>query len=497
MKTLAPTAVAALMLLGACATHAPSGVPSVPVPAAFSKGPSGPVAGEARWWTAFGDPVLTGLVTRALSGSPDMQKTVARVRQAREQEAITRGGHGPQVNASAQAAETRLSKNALPSALAGLFSGSPGQSGPSTGLGLPGESFTAYQLGFDASWELDLFGGQRSADKAAHARADAALWSVRDAEVVLAAEVANTYQQYRAFQRRLSLADESLATQREALDFLQVRARNGLDMDSDVRRQERAVEQAAAQRDDLAAQADARLHALSTLLGLAPNALAGELATAPAMAPALVDVPPGLPSDLLKRRPDIRAAERQVAAATSDVDAATADLYPKVTLTGALQLASRSLSNLLEKDSLQDNASGRVSIPVLNRGRLHATVRLRQAQADEAAAAYRKTVFSALRDVEDGLARLDADRHRLTQFKAATVAAQDEAVAAAVRYHNGLTAAPDMLAARQTWQSARDAQVQAEAAAAQDMSALYKALGGGWDERRTLTKEDQPSGQGR
>jgi outer membrane protein TolC len=121
---------------------------------------------------------------------------------------------------------------------------------------------------------------------------------------------------------------------------------------------------------------------------------------------------------------------------------------------------------------------------------------VRQAQADEAAAAYRKTVFAALRDVEDGLTRLDADRHRLGQLKAATTAAQDEADAAAVRYRNGLIAAGDMLAARQTWQTARDSQVQAEAAAAQDMVALYKALGGGWAPRRTPTDKDKPNGQG-
>jgi NodT family efflux transporter outer membrane factor (OMF) lipoprotein len=489
-------AVAALALLGACATHAPSGVPAVSVPASFSKGPSGPVTGEAQWWTAFNDPVLTGLVTRALAGSPEVQQTLARVREAREQEAITRGGHGPQVNASAQASQARLSRNALPSALSGLFSGNPGQGGSGGGIGLPGEAFTTYQAGFDASWELDMFGGQKSADQSAHDRAEAASWSARDARVVLTAEVANTYQQYRALQRRLALADQVLATQREALDFLQVRARNGLNMDSDVRQQERAVEQAQAQRDDLAAQTQARLHALSTLLGLSPNALAGELAVAPNAAPTLVDVPPGLPSELLKRRPDIRAAERQVAAANSDVGVATADLYPKVTLTGALQLASRSLSNLLENDSLQDNASGRISLPLLNRGRLHATVRLRQAQADEAAAAYRKAVFGALRDVEDGLTRLDADRHRLGQLKAATAAASDESDASVVRYRNGLIAAGDMLRARQTWQAACDAQIQAEAAAAQDMAALYKALGGGWDDRRTLTHEDKPNGHG-
>jgi NodT family efflux transporter outer membrane factor (OMF) lipoprotein len=256
------------------------------------------------------------------------------------------------------------------------------------------------------------------------------------------------------------------------------------------------VQQAAAQREDLAAQADTRLHALATLLGLAPTALSGELSAPPTGSPVLADIPPGLPSDLLQRRPDIRAAERKVAAATADMGVATADLYPKVTLTGALQLASRSLSTLLQSDSLQDNVAGRVSVPLFNRGRLHATVDLRQAQAEEAVLAYRKTVVSALRDVEDGLTRLAADRRRVGQYQASALAAQDAADTAQVQFRNGLIPAADMLTARQTWQSARDAQVQAEAAAAQDMVALYKALGGGWDERRSSIEQETPDGRG-
>jgi NodT family efflux transporter outer membrane factor (OMF) lipoprotein len=449
------------------------------MPATFSK-PATASASEADWWQTFNDPALTELVTRALASNPDVQQALSRVREAREQQRITSGRQGPQINASAQAADTRLSSNALPTSLTNLFTGNTAQA-TSSGIGLPGEAFSIFQMGFDASWELDLFGGQRRANEAAQARTEAAVWSARDAQVVLAAEVANTYQQYRALQRRLAVADETLATERDALAFARVRFRNGLDTDSDVRRQEQSIEQAAAQREDLAAQADARLHALGFLLGLAPNALTGELSEVPGAAPELVKVPPGLPSELLKRRPDIRSAERQLAASTADVGVAAADLYPKITLTGALQLASRSLSSILDTDSRQDNVSGRISLPLLDRGRLRATVRLREAEADEAAITYRKTVFGALRDVEDALTRLDADRRRLEQLQASARSARDDADSAAARYRNGLIPAGDMLSARQGWQAAEDAQVQAEAAAAQDVAALYKALGGGWD----------------
>jgi outer membrane protein TolC len=151
---------------------------------------------------------------------------------------------------------------------------------------------------------------------------------------------------------------------------------------------------------------------------------------------------------------------------------------------------------LLDSENLQDNLGGRISIPVFNRDRLHANVSLRQAQVDEAIVVYRKSVFSALRDVEDALTRLDADRRRLDQFRAAARTAKDEADTAAVRYRNGLTPATDLLAAQKTGQTARDAEVQAEAAAAQDVVALYKALGGGWDERRNPSEEDKPNGKG-
>jgi NodT family efflux transporter outer membrane factor (OMF) lipoprotein len=485
--------LAALLLLGGCTVGPDYRPPVVAVPASYAgdHDASRTASDISRWWAAFGDPVLDDLIVRAQTGNLDVRQAAARVSEARAQERVVRARGGPSVNASAQAGYTRLSENSLPAGLANLGGG--GQPGGGGGIGLPGESFATFQTGFDASWELDLFGGQRRANEAAGARTEAAEWSARDAEVMLAAEVARTYQQYRALQHRIALADQTLAAQREQFDFARVRAKNGLVTTLDERRLQRDVEKASALREDLLADADVHVHALGTLLGLAPAALAQELASPPATS-ATIAIPPGLPSELLRRRPDIRAAERRLAAATADIGVATADLYPKLSLTGALQLASRSLATLLEADSLFANGAGRLSLPLIGGGKRE-TVALRKAQADEALLAYQAVVLGALREVEDALTRLDADRRKVEQLRASVAAAQDAADTARVRQRNGLIQMADVLQAHQAWLADRDALAQTEAAAAQDEVALYKALGGGWDERR-VNEEEQASGRG-
>ena len=498
MRELVVLSLAALA--GLCGCAAPPPAPPVAarldMPAAFG---SHQVPGDAReltaWWTAFDDPTLTSLVSRALAANLDVRLAATRVREARLQQRIVRGGQGPKLDASTGVTATRLSKNALPSALAGLASGGSGSGGSGGGLGLPGETFKTFQAGFDASWELDLFGGDARANEAAQARADAALWSRRDAEVVLAAEVADTWLHERSLRRRIALADATLAARRDLLAFAEVRARHGLAADGETLRQRQAIRQDSAQREDLAAQAEADRHALALLLGLAPSALANDLPPPEQRAAAPLEVPPGLPSELLERRPDIRAAERTLAAAMADIGAAQADLYPRISLTGALQLASRSLSTLVDADSRQGSLGGKLVFPLLGRDRLHATVDLRQAQADEAALAWRKTVLQALREVEDALARLDADRRRVHDLRDAAQAAQDAADSAGVAYRHGLTVAADLLSAREAQLAAEDAALQGEAASAHDAVALYKALGGGWDARRTLDDKDDTGGR--
>jgi len=485
---------AALLLVGGCTVGPNYHSPAVVVPPVYGGSPAAgsPGADLSQWWAGFGDAALNGLIERAQSGNLDVRQAAARVEEARAQERVVRASGGPSVNAAGQAGYTRLSRNSLPPALTQLGGGGGGQSPGGAAIGLPGEGFATFQAGFDASWELDLFGGQRRANEAAAARTSAAVWSQRDAEVTLAAEVARTYERFRALQRRIALADQRLAAQREALDFIRVRTAHGLVNTLDERRQQQDIEQLAAQREDLLGQADADIHALGTLLGLAPTALGVEL-SGPAGAPPLIEVPAGLPSELLRRRPDIRAAERRLAAATADIGVATADLYPKLSLTGALQLVSQSLATLLESGSLFANGAGRLSLPLIGGGKRE-TVALRRTQANEALIAYEATIMGALRDVEDALTRLQADRHRIADLQASASAAQDAADTAQVRQRNGLSPMTDVLQAGQAWLAARDALAQADAAAVQDEVALYKALGGGWDERR-VNEEDPASGR--
>jgi NodT family efflux transporter outer membrane factor (OMF) lipoprotein len=485
---------AALLLLGACGVGPDYRPPAMAVPGTYSTGEAAGAADAdlARWWAAFGDPVLDSLIARARTGNLDLRQAAARIEQARAQQRVIRARGGPSLNAGAQGGYTRLSENSLPAGLANLGGG--GQPGGGSPIGLPGEDFATFQAGFDASWEIDLFGGQRRANEAAGARTEAAVWSARDAEVTLAAEVARTYQQYRALQRRIELADETLASEREQLEFIHARTRNGLVTTVDERQQRRAIEKAAAQRESLLADAEVHVHALGTLLGLPPTALRDELATSPTVAPEAMVIPPGLPADLLRRRPDIRAAERKLAAATADIGVATADLYPKLSLTGAVQLVSRSLATLLESGSLFANGAGRLSLPLVGGGKRE-TVALRRAQADEALLVYQAVVLGALREVEDALTRVAADRRKAEALRASVAAAQDAADTARVRQRNGLVPMAEVLRARQTSLADRDALAQADAAMQQDEVALYKALGGGWDERR-IDDEEQANGRG-
>ncbi len=489
------TPLVAILLVGGC-TVGPTYAPlQSELPSSYPPSPSIDTSSQSltTWWTQFHDPLLDRLVARGLADNLDIQTAGTRVKEARIQEAIERGAGAPQVSASAQASYTKLSANSLGSALSGLLGG--GSSGSSSGIGLPGSDFPTYQMGFDASWELDLFGGQRRANEAVAAKTESAIWSSRDAQVTLTAEIANTYLQYRLIQQRLSVVDQSIETDNDLLDIANVRISNGLTNTLDQQKQVSEQAQLKATRADLQAQAETHLHMLAYLLGPLSDSLIEEVRASSGPSPVIATVPAGLPSDLLSRRPDIRAADRQWAAATADIGVAKADLYPKLSLTGALQLVSQDLSTLLDSDSVQSNAGAKLSLPLLNGGARRGTVSLREAQAEEAGLTYRQKVFGAFRDVRDGLSRLDADRDKLDQLRVAEAAARESTDTLSTRYHAGLISLPEVLQAQKTWLNAQDATAQAEAAAAQDMVSLYKALGGGWDATTTNTIEGPVRGK--
>lgn len=479
-------ALSAALLAGACTVGPNYRAPELPVPASFTEGQANlPGAGvdPARWWTSFGDPQLDGLVERALKGSPNMAIAASRVRQARLSEVAARGVGKPTLDATANATHIELSKNSGISQIAQLFSG--GQSaggGSSGGITAPGNGITTYAAGFDASWEIDIFGGGRRQVEGAVARTDQAVWNQRDAAVTLAAEVAQAYFSLRLDQNQIAIVTDEIAREKRALSIAGHIARAGLVPQSDVTRQRGTLTSLEARLEPLKADVRTRIHALGILLGEAPETLGAELSGPSGVGLGLPEVPAGLPSDLLRRRPDIRAAERNLAAATADIGVAVAGLYPKFKLTGLGELLSTGLGNLFSTDSLQATASGGVTFPLLDWGRRKSTVAIRKEQAEEAYAQYKATVLGALRDVEDPLARLDAERRRNETLKRAVADQERSARSVEARYRTGFVAQDSLLTAQIQVASAREELAASDMQLREDTAALFKAIGGGWDE---------------
>jgi NodT family efflux transporter outer membrane factor (OMF) lipoprotein len=454
----------------------------VGVPSAYA-GPqaTGDVVDTATWWRAFGDPVLDGLVARALTGNPDMATAASRVRQARLQEIAARAAGLPSVGASAQASRIEFSRNAGFSSLARQFSGgSEGGSGSAGGIALPGSGITTFATGFDVSWEIDLFGGIRRAREAAAARTEVAEWTRADAAVTLAAEVAQAYFALRLDQAQTAILADEIARQRRALEIAGNVARVGLVPAIDVTRQRAQLTSTEARLEPVRADAQVRIHALGILIGTAPATLAAEL-TAPSQVPAVLPiVPAGLPSDLLRRRPDVRAAERRLAASSADIGVAVADLYPRFSLTGIAQLISTGLSSLIERDSLQLTGSTGLNVPIVDFGRRRATVESRREDREQAYIAYEATVLRSLRDVEDALARIDAERRRHASLVRAVADAEASAKATDAQYRTGFVAQDSLLNAEVAVLTAREQVAGSDAQLRQLTATLFKAMGGGW-----------------
>ncbi len=496
----AMTTVPCLGLLASCNVGPDYKPPDEAVPAHFA-GTTGPAQTPAQtnvtlaqWWTGFDDPTLDDLVARALHDNLDLQTAASRIREARQQEIVAGAAAWPSLSANAQFTHTHLSQNSI--SLAGL--GGLGQlNGAATGgtnlaaFGLPGFDFNTYQLGFDASWELDLFGRTRRGVEAARETTTAYVWNSRDTQVSLVAEVADTYLALRTAQRRLAINRRDLARQQDLLDQIRTRATAGLATGLDVRQQETAVAATSSGLPPLAAEADVRLHALGVLLGEPPEDLPNQFAadTLAAASPTPPAIPAGLPADLLRRRPDIRAAERQLAAATANIGVAVADYYPDITLTASPALVSTALSNLLTWGSRNLTAGPGLSWTLFDGGKVTANVAIANEHQRQALLTYRKTVLTALQDVEDALTHCDADRTRQRDLARQTDSARAAADLSRAQYRAGLIPFSTVLTTEAALLSAEDTAAQNAGTTTQDVVALYKALGGGWTEPApTLTQ---------
>ncbi len=437
-----------------------------------------PVAGEAdlsRWWLQFGDAELQSLIVRALKSNLDLLTAASRVREAREQVVIAGAAALPHVNATGLGAHVH-SNSSLLSGLSGAPAGGGGPPSGPTDLKL-------YSAGFDATWEIDVFGGVRRGVEAAKANTDAALWQMRDGEVTLTAEIATDYLTLRATQGRIAILEDETRQQQDVLNLTVARAHAGFVTQLDVNQQTALAASTAAQIPELEAQARAMEHAIAVLLAEQPEAMTAELDAGAAIPGAPSSLPVGLPSDLLRRRPDIRMAERQLAAATAQVGVAVADLYPKFDLIGAASFTGPHLSNLISNSNLSEVGAGVIVWPIFQGGKIHANIRAKKEETQQAYYAYQKAVLGAVQDAEDALARYTTEQRRLVELERAESASGASANIALQQYRAGLVTYVNVLTAEATELSARDQLEQSRQIFATDLISLYKALGGGWQEQ--------------
>ena len=451
--------------------------------------PSLPVAEIAvpvRWWTLLRDPLLDSLVTRAIGANLDLRQAEVRVREARAQRGVVASEWLPSINASSSYSRARISQNSAVGLLAGaLNGGSTGALTSTKRMTLLGTDINLFQAGFDALWELDLFGGVRRQVEAAKAEIGAAEEDSRGVEVSLVAEVARNYLELRQYQRRLAIARDTLRSEEESLAIAKARYREGVSSELDAARAEAQVDNTRAQLPKLTTQTLQAQHRLEVLLAKQPGSLQKELDVAQQTAFVPPQVPIGLPSELLRRRPDIRHAERQVADTTARIGAATADLFPKVSLTGMFGLESISLSNFGSLASRFYSLGPQIRWPIFEGGRLLANIRVQEARQEESLIAYDKAVLTAFEEVANALTAYNNEQARRKEIAKAVTANLRALEIAQAQYRVGASEYLEVLDAQRTLYADQDGLAQTEASVSENLVALYKALGGGWEQTET------------
>ena len=415
-----------------------------------------------EWWSTFNDPKLNSLVTRAVVSNLDMKLAESRIRQARAARGFVAAGEYPSVTANGSYSRQRTSQGNAP-----------------TGL---------YQTNLDASWELDIFGQTRRGVESADANIQSAVEDRRDVLVTLAAEVAINYIDLRGFQQAINIANENLALQTRSADLTRRRFKGGLNSMLDVANSDALVATTRAQIPSLEQSVQQTIYRLSVLLALQPAALNIELTADAAIPTTPPEVPIGLPSELLRRRPDIRRAEAQLHGATALIGVATADLFPKFSLTGALGTAGSQPRSLVNWDNRFYAFGPQVSWNVFDAGRIRSNIEIQNAVQEQALITYQKTVLTALQEVESSLvAYVKEQQHR--QALGEAVAANQKAVDLAMKlYTLGQTDFLNVLDAQRSLLTSQDQLVTSDRTIATNLVSLFKALGGGWDLPKPTTR---------
>lgn len=471
-RFLRTLALLAALSLGACVKVGPDyAPPRMDAPPAWSRLETPDMAhGEApgslaAWWTRLDDPLLSDLVREALQASPDLRAARARLREARARRTVSLSALFPEVTGSGSAVRSQSSKET--------------GSGRVTDL---------YNAGLDASWELDLFGGARRGVEAAEADTESSQASLQDTQVSLVAEVAAAYVDVRSLQERLRIARANLDSQEETALLTQWRAQAGLVGDQEVEQARTDMERTRALIPSLQVSLAEAEHSLDVLLGLNPGTLHDRLSAAGELPSVPTGIAVGIPADTLRQRPDVRAAERGLAAETARVGEAEAARYPSLTLSGSIGLEALTFNRLGSGGTGTSSLLAGITAPIFDAGRLRAQVDIQDAVREQALAAYEQAVLAALRDVENALVALYRNRERTDSLAGAVASARNASELARQNYEAGLTDFQSVLDAQRTRLTVEESHAGARSDQVKAVVQLYKALGGGWPEQ----PEDRP-----
>ncbi|MEN6575003.1 MAG: efflux transporter outer membrane subunit [Phycisphaerales bacterium] len=408
----------------------------------------------ASWWTMLDDPQLSGLIERAVAGNLDLKNAQARVRQARAARGAAKAGLFPAVN------------------LAGsdTWSHSRGEMGT-------GETTELHSAGFDAGWELDLFGGTRRSIEAADADLQAGREDLNDTLVTLLSEVALNYVEVRTYQAQLAATQTSLEAQEQTYQLTSWQSQAGLSDELAVHQARYNLESTRSQIPSLRSNLDAAMNRIAVLLGEQPGSLHKELAARGSVPVCAKEVAVGVPADALRQRPDVRKAERELAAQTARVGVATADLYPRFSLTGSIGMQALSL---VSGTSSTISGGPQVTWAIFDGGAIRRNIEVQSALQEQYLIQYESAILAALEEVENALTSYVNEQHRRQALQDAAQAAQDAADLAQYEYQAGLTDFSNVLDAQRSLLSFQNELAQSNGAVTSNLIRLYKALGGGW-----------------
>ena len=466
--------VSLLIILSGCATVGPDyAAPDISSPTAWHSELKGGIVNDtmeprvlARWWTALGDPALSDLIDRAVTGNLDVKEARGRLNEARARRGLSRTDLFPTVDASSSATKQYGNK----------------------------QESESYAAGFDASWEIDIFGGTRRSIEAAEADLQASEEDLRNVLVSLTAEVALNYIGLRTYQLQLSTAEENLFIQQETYDLTKWRAQAGLDDELAVQQSRYNLESTRAEIPSLRNSLEESKNCIAVLLGRQPGTLHAELETLAPLPAVPPDIAVGIPAEALRHRPDVRKTERELAAQTARIGEATADLYPRFKLAGTIGLESVQSSRLLKSSSRFWSIGPSISWNIFDAGAVRRNIEVQTALQEQQLAAYEATILNALQEVENAIVAYAEEQNRRHALSDAVEAAQCAVELSRTKYQAGLVDFATLLDAERSLLSYQDQLVQSNGTVVSNLIRLYKVLGGGWEVEHEDETKDRGNG---